>query len=624
MFLLNAQRMNRGMERLRFWLIMSMRMLAITTLFLALARPLTTGWLGLTLGDQAETTLVLLDRSASMEQQDPSTTRSKRNAALSQVADVLSKSARAGRIVLIDSAGKSPQEFESPELLLESLETSASATNSDMPGLFQLALDYIVANQSGRTDVWVCSDLRDSDWQSSDGRWAALRDGFAAQEGVKLYLLEYPDPARDNLAVRVENVQFRSFADRSELVFDISVTREGDETEPSAIPLEVTVNGVRSVVPIELTGQEFLLQGHQVALARETDGGWGRVELPADENSQDNISCFVFATAPVHHTTIVADDSRVSETLRLAVTAPLDSGITYTAEQLPFVRADEIDFGKTSLILWQSELPDGAVAEQLQRFVAAGKPVIFFPPQNNGGATFQGAAWGDWRTSSEEESVRVASWRGDSDLLAHAASGEPLGLGELQTFRYRELQGTTGSPLARLSDGVGLLHRLNVEEGSAYFCATLPVADHSSLAQDGLAFYALLHRALSQGAQTQSLASTVVVGTERAKAIAQWRPAAGASPTTLPSTRWLHPGAYENASERVALERPDVEDHAHILEQADVDGLLAGLDVQHVRQSVATAGALTNEIWRAILVMMTLALIVEAYLCLPGQVSPLS
>ncbi|MEZ6147102.1 MAG: BatA domain-containing protein [Planctomycetaceae bacterium] len=70
MFLLDAKRLTRGMAKLRFWLIMAMRMLAIAALLFAFARPLTSGWLGLAIGGQVETTIILLDRSASMEQTD--------------------------------------------------------------------------------------------------------------------------------------------------------------------------------------------------------------------------------------------------------------------------------------------------------------------------------------------------------------------------------------------------------------------------------------------------------------------------------------------------------------------------------------------------------------------------
>ena len=71
MFLLDAKRMTRGMARLRHWLIMVMRMLAIAALVFAIARPLVSGRVGLTLGGAPDTTIILLDRSASMQQQGP-------------------------------------------------------------------------------------------------------------------------------------------------------------------------------------------------------------------------------------------------------------------------------------------------------------------------------------------------------------------------------------------------------------------------------------------------------------------------------------------------------------------------------------------------------------------------
>ena len=69
MFLLAAQRMSRGYSRLRQWLIMLFRMLAVAGLILAVSRPLASGWLGLAAGGKADTTIVLLDRSPSMQEQ---------------------------------------------------------------------------------------------------------------------------------------------------------------------------------------------------------------------------------------------------------------------------------------------------------------------------------------------------------------------------------------------------------------------------------------------------------------------------------------------------------------------------------------------------------------------------
>src|SRR3954468_10237840 len=68
MFLLAANRMSRGYARIRQWLIMAVRVLGIAGLIFAISRPLAGGWLGMTAGGRADTTILLIDRSPSMQQ----------------------------------------------------------------------------------------------------------------------------------------------------------------------------------------------------------------------------------------------------------------------------------------------------------------------------------------------------------------------------------------------------------------------------------------------------------------------------------------------------------------------------------------------------------------------------
>src|SRR4051794_22593594 len=68
MFLLAANRMSRGYARIRQWLIMAARMAALAALIFAVSRPLAGGWLGLAGGGRVDATIVLLDRSPSMQQ----------------------------------------------------------------------------------------------------------------------------------------------------------------------------------------------------------------------------------------------------------------------------------------------------------------------------------------------------------------------------------------------------------------------------------------------------------------------------------------------------------------------------------------------------------------------------
>src|SRR5262245_59293603 len=174
MFLLAANRMSRGYARLRQWLILLFRMLAIAALVFAVSRPLASGWLGLTAGGRADTTIILLDRSPTMQQRDSSASISKLFTGRTQLAQALSMLG-SSRWVLIDSATNKARELESPAALNNLPTTEPVSASADLPSMLQTAHDYIQANRSGRTEIWICSDLRENDWNHQSGRWQTLR-----------------------------------------------------------------------------------------------------------------------------------------------------------------------------------------------------------------------------------------------------------------------------------------------------------------------------------------------------------------------------------------------------------------------------------------------------------------
>src|SRR3954465_1052119 len=119
MFLLAAQRMNKGFSRLRQWLILAFRVLAIAALIFMITRPLAGGWLGLT-GGMPDTVMVLVDRAASMEQLNLATGVSKRLAGLRNIAKAINDAVGArSRLVLIDSALRKPQLLDKADALLD-------------------------------------------------------------------------------------------------------------------------------------------------------------------------------------------------------------------------------------------------------------------------------------------------------------------------------------------------------------------------------------------------------------------------------------------------------------------------------------------------------------------------
>src|SRR3954462_8898605 len=118
MFLLAANRMSRGYAKLRQWLILLFRMLAVAGLVFAVSRPLAGGWLGRAGGGRPDTTIILLDRSPSMRQQGPGTVVSKLEAGRQQLARTLGLLG-SGRWVLIESTANAAREMESPDDLLK-------------------------------------------------------------------------------------------------------------------------------------------------------------------------------------------------------------------------------------------------------------------------------------------------------------------------------------------------------------------------------------------------------------------------------------------------------------------------------------------------------------------------
>ena len=630
MFLRAAQRMNQGLSRLRQYLILALRVLALAALILMAGRPLAGGLLGLT-GGAPDTVLLLIDRSASMEQQNLATGLSKRAAGLASLAGAIDEAyGTRSRLVVIDSASLTPQEIADADALRALPSLAATATSADIPALLQAALDHVTANQTGRTDLWLLSDLRQNDWDATGGRWEALRTGFAALPGTRFHLLSYPEPAADNLTLQVERALRRGKGSgASELLLDLRLTRAGGPPErPLDIPLRVTLNGVSSTLNVTLKEKELLLQGQGFPLDQTTPTGWGLLELPADSNPADNRAAFVFGDPAPLRSVVVTTDPEVARPLRAALSARLDPARTYACETLPPERAAEIDWETTALIVWQAPLPQPAdlLHAQLNAHAAAGRALLFLPPESPDATPFAGLHWQDWVIAQGETRPRVEWWRADSDLLANTQAGTALPVGELELLRHAPIVGG-GVLLARLEGGEPLLLRSAQENAPhVWFLGTWPGSSASSLARDGVTQFALLHRALNAGA--------AALGNARARDAA---PAAlGADPAAWSALqtesdsglsaheRALRTGVFRRGNSAddtqwMALNRPAAEDQTATLGRAAVEELFAGLDARYIEDTVDDRRSLASEVWRTFLLLMAAALLLEALLCLPGK-----
>jgi hypothetical protein len=624
MFLLAAQKMNKGLSRLRQILILALRVLALMALIFVISRPLAGGLLGLT-GGAPDTVIVLLDRSASMEQQNLNTGTSKRASGLQKLSAAIRDTVGTrSRLVLIDSALGLTQEIEKPEALADLPSSGPTETAADVPALMQAALDHITRNKTGRTDVCLLSDLQQSDWDASGGRWESLRAAFASLQGVRFNLLCYSQPAKENLGVTVERVVRREGAEKAELLLDLRVIGDPPGDVTAGLPLRFVINGVASTHKAEMKERQLVLQAHAIPIDKATKRGWGRVELPTDSFAPDNVFHFVFDEPPVLKSVIVSDDEAEVSSLVAVLSAPSDPARKFAASVLPASRAAEIPWDEAALIVWHAPIPtaEDVIGKQLEAQVRAGRTVIFLPPANVTKDAFMGLQWGAWKSGGVSDSApTIEWWRNDSGLLANTRDGAALPLGDLEITRQCEIIGE-GTPFARTQGNQPLLVRATGDQSSgAYFLGTLPGSSASSLARDGVVLFAMMHRALQDGARSLGKARQQLASKNALTADADaWKRVDEKDGTTILSSELpLRAGVLEAGEKLISLNRPTTEDEPAALSRSTVEELFTGLDHQILEDTLETEKSLASEIWRTFLIAMALALLGEALLCMPAR-----
>lgn len=633
MFLLDAKKMTKGLARLRQILILAMRVLAVATLVFAASRPLSGGWLGFT-GGGADTILVLLDRSASMEQQNLSTGESKRSTALARIADLVEKTGRSAEILLIDSATLTPVRITDPQSLRDLPETAPTDTTADIPLLLRAGLDSLQAQGAGRTDIWLASDLRQSDWNSAAGEWESIRADIAARETVRLFLLAFPEAPRENVSLHLRDLRRMKSPGGLTLLLDFTIRREGGGTDlPAEVPVEFFLNGTRTVETFSVAGEELNIVGHTLELGPGNERGWGRLDLPADGNNADNRAWFVFDEPAPRKTTILSDDALTAEAIRAAASAPVDAGVLHQVELVATNRVSELDWQGSALLFWQAPLPapESAEAALLTQHLESGRSLVLLPPPDEAGAEWAGVSWGEW-TGGSDEAMPIEWWRTETGLLANTRSGSPLPVSEISVFRSRAYRGET-LPLLKLAGDRALVSRVLADgnggderrngTGGLHIWGTLPRIDHSNLATEGVVFFVMIQRALEAGADSVSRARLATAGLGALSGVGELRDLAEDTASATPVAPGLAAGAWESGTGEnarlVALNRPESEDDSRILDAEAIDGLLVGVDYRRIDDQVGSGNSLAAEVWRAFLFAMAIALLAEALLSLPPR-----
>ena len=636
MFLLSARALSRGYSRLRHWLIMALRMLAVAAVILAVGRPLSRGWLALAGGGRPDTAIVILDRSPSMQARGLAAAETKLATGRRQLAESLT-TLGATRLVVLTDPARPPLDLARPALLEELPAAGPAAAPTDMPRLLQAAYDHVRDSAAGATEIWICSDQRANDWDPGSGSWAGLREAFTRlPQPVRFQLVSFTAPTDRNVAIRVVSCRLERRTGRPTVVLSLAARVAAGDAARQRLPVTIEIGGVATTVEMELDGPESVLADHAVPLASFAGPvGWGTVSIPADANAADNEFFFTFAEPPPRRTIVVADDAAAARILALVAEIPPDRQQEAAVDIVPPEAAVGAAWDEAAALLWQAPLPVGPAAAAVEAFVARGGQVIFFPPEVPDATTFAGLGWTAW--TDHPEPVVPATWRTDQDVLANTLSGAALPVGELAIRRSCGITGAAGGrdgvasegaaaglPLASLPGGDMLLARSVATDsgnsgaapprGGALFCATTPLARDSALASEGIVLYSLVQRSIDRGLEVLSRARAVDAGSpDTPPATAERVAGTGVGPPADQA------GVYAVADGLVAVNRPVAEDAAAIEPDARIDDLFGGLSFARISGTAGSTDSLVQEIWRAFLIAMVLALIAEGLLSLPSR-----
>ena len=607
-FLLKATRESRGKKKLRHILILTCRALGIAALAFAAARPVVSGLLGWGAGT-IDTVVLILDRSASMELRSGDGQAAKRELVLQKVRDAMADIGNP-RLVLIDSATGKAQEVPSPDVLAEISATAATDSAADIPALVSAATETL-STGSGRSEIWLASDLQNSNWRPDDSeRWDAARANLAAlPQKPALRVLSLTGDSAPNVSLRL--LSSRRSSDG--LLLDLELIRSEDDRGTLNLPLTVRVNGTASGESLTLPGQSLRFQ-KRIAIKDEAESGHGWLSIPADGNPRDNAAFFAYGPARPVKSLIVAPKGESADYLALAAAPPgFEKQTAERIDPAAFAQTSTADY---SMILWAAPLPSATNANLLEAFLKAGGQIVCLPAAEPSSETFLGMKWEPVAEAQRGKFFILQDWNKTDGPLRDGIDGTPLPAERLRAIK-RAIPAGDSAPLARWEDGEPFITRKIVDHGTLWFLGSLPDYTWSNLG-DADVLLPATQRILALGADRFDSSYLAEINTEPAT-LAPGETRARVDDFSQENTPH-DAGVFRLGERLVAVNRPLAEDDLQIATKDNLDAMLAGTDYRLLDQVGQSADpSLSTDMWRAFLLAVLFFLISEALLCLPKK-----
>lgn len=491
--------------RVKQWLLLALRTLAIACLVLAFARPTMTGPLAARLGGSGRTTsAIVLDRSASMTLRDGGGAYLDQGRAL---VGGLIEDMESGDEVLLSPV---PAADERAAFHQHAAAVSA-ATDNLMPGVGNATLTQAIREAGARLverpavnrDVFVVSDLQKSTFSDSLD--------LNLPPGTRLLLMPVGTDGQGNLSVSDVRVLSQIVSEGQPVRIEATFTNHGEDAVRGLVA-SLTLNGQRigqATVDVDARSQAT---ARFVATPRGR--GWltGSVGIEDNRFLFDNTRTFALHVPEERRVLLVRGERADARYVRLALSGSLsEAGSRFATEEIPETALSSANLGQwdSVVLLGVASLSSGERAA-LAQYLRAGGGILVFAgdaiEEADYNAWFSDIGAGSYRGVREVEGAGAAVGvldRVDVDhplfegMFAPTAGGAPPTLEQPVLFRSLDYVAGSGNEqtVIGLSGGRPFLQEVRVDQGSLLLLSVEAGASWSDFPVRGL-FLPMLHRAL--------------------------------------------------------------------------------------------------------------------------------
>ncbi len=492
--------------RIRQWLLLALRTLAILFLVLAFARPTRTADASVFEASAAQSLVLVLDNSRSM------TLRDAQGALIDQAREV--------GAAVIDATGAGdertvlpvarppeyrPVPFVTPGPALDAAQATVPLAGAEpLTAAVARAASVLENAAHPRREIVVVSDLQRATF--TDSTSAAL------PEGVSVTLVPLGGRRQTNTAVTDVRVVSRIIEPGRPVRVEATVTRWGGGAGTIGASLLIDGQRVAETAVDLIPGTPATVPFTVTPPAR----GWlgGEVRIEADAAEWDDVRWFALRVPPPPRVLLVRGDGARADLVSLALAVAAESGSLALNEVAEGALAGA-DLDRYDAVFLVGPSSVSASAGRLAAFVAGGGGVLAFPGaqpealnallQAVGGGRIDGAlglADGPALGTSTDLDLDHPLFAGVFD----SARPTPEAIDVRRIARYRP-GGADESTLVATGPGPPLLQEIRHGAGSVLLAGVAPDLDWSDLPQRGL-FVPLLFRSAGYFAAGSSVADT--------------------------------------------------------------------------------------------------------------------